>query len=124
MKLFTITSICLLLSISAFTQVPSGNINKDTTLANELFEEAKMSFSKNEKTGIEQLKKAIVLYETHLFSPQTLLFRGRLTQELLAVNAMQEVETVALKTIELAEKELKYQYHQSGTDLFSVSIFL
>ena len=103
---YTSTILFIFLTFFSFAQ-PTGDIEKDTALANRYFEQAILL---NNDSSVVLLKQAIVLYEAHPFDKQLLELKGTLAKELFD-KQKKEAEEEALATIQLAKEKLPNVAH-------------
>ncbi|MFK7948270.1 MAG: CHAT domain-containing protein [Saprospiraceae bacterium] len=123
MKMKTISTIILImLSMLSFAQ-PTGDIEKDTALANQYFKTAILM--QNYDSVAMLIEKAISLYEQHPFNEKILRYKGNLAAIYNETNRRKEGEQLALETIELAKKNLPNVTNQLslGMAYFTLSSF-
>jgi CHAT domain-containing protein len=99
------TALFMLLRFIAFTQTPTGDIEKDTALARQYSEEA-VVIQNLDSTAI-LIEKAILLYEKHPFNEHLLKLKGRLASVYYESTRRTEAKVLALETIKLGEENLQ-----------------
>jgi CHAT domain-containing protein/tetratricopeptide (TPR) repeat protein len=75
MKIY-LTILSIFWTILAFAQVPTGDLEKDTALANQYFETIDLSDIEDFKQTKIKLEKTIELYEAHPFDPKLIELKG------------------------------------------------
>ncbi len=125
------TILWLLLPLLGYTQTPTGNIQKDTSLANQYYAEAIQLIKAEDTTSkaFDLLDIAILHYESHPFDVKQIEIQGRYAMYLSAFSKEVEAKSKAEKIIELAtQKGLEnhpntaYAYYTLG-EVYSSSDF-
>ncbi|MGB0984934.1 MAG: CHAT domain-containing protein, partial [Saprospiraceae bacterium] len=91
----------------AFAQPPTGDIQKDTTLANKLFYRASSAINTNTvtKRTIQQLEQASDLYEAHPFNQNLIAVKQKLAIAYYKAFKIDKAAEVAFSTIDIVENE-------------------
>ncbi len=105
------TTLCTLMTFFAFAQKPTGDIQKDTALANQYLKKAINLYETNDTTmkDVELLKQAHTLYETYPFNEKLIEIKGwlGLQEKSKPTNSISSAQAA----IDLAKKEMPHVLH-------------
>ena len=101
------TTLFTLLTIVVFAQTPTGDIQKDTALARQYYEEGRTLLIENSenKKILDLFKKSVALYEAYPFSKELVESKVLLTVQLYNEKKSDTAIVVGKEVISLVEKE-------------------
>ena len=118
-----LTALFILVSIFADAQ-PTGDIEKDTALANQYFEGIHLSDDEDFGVSIQKIKKALELYEAHPFHPKLIEIKGAFLFYIKDSISTDSSYFITQEILNLAEKEGLSETHPALRNAFLNKWFL